>query len=292
VGGAGDNVQPRLSPDGTRVLFSRPDEQTGNRDLWWMEISRGLISRLTTNQANDWAPVWSPDTHAILFGSDRAGGPGFAIYQKTSAELGSSETLLYQFPDPSISAHPTDWSRSGAWILFTKDFTLSRDLWTMPTGGDRTPVPLLESSFNQENARFSPDEKWIAYASNESGRYEVFVRPIAAGGMAGSGRIQVSTSGGDFPVWQRDGKELFFIGADLKLYSVDTADYQSPGAAPRPVALFAPCGDTILAGLPVRGTPWDHPYDVFPDGQRFLVNCATSDPSRFNVVLSWAESLK
>jgi hypothetical protein len=101
-------------------------------------------------------------------------------------------------------------------------------------------------------------------------------------------KIQVSTSGGDYPVWQSDAKELFFLAGDLKLYSVQTADFDRNGAAPQPVPLFTPCSDSVMAGLPMRATPWLHPYDVSPDGQRSLFNCNTLAPGRFDVMLNWA----
>src|SRR5205085_954941 len=115
-------------------------------------------------------------------------------------------------------------------------------------------------------------------------------RPFSGGPANASGKVQVSSNGGDFPVWQRDGKELFFIGADLKLYSVDTSGFRDSGRTLHPTPLFAPCHDTALDSLPARGTYYNHPYDVSPDGQRFLFNCKTQPPTRFDVLLNWASS--
>jgi hypothetical protein len=105
-------------------------------------------------------------------------------------------------------------------------------------------------------------------------------------------KFRSPVNGADFPVWSRDGKELFFIGADLKLYAVQTAGFGRPVASPKAEALFAPCRDTVLAGLPLRGTPWVHPYDIAPDGQRFLFNCNIRAPGRFDVMLNWMSALK
>jgi dipeptidyl aminopeptidase/acylaminoacyl peptidase len=290
LGPPGDYLQPRISPDGSRVLYARPDEQTGNRDVWYIETLRGVTARLTTHPANDWWPVWSPDGQKILFGSDRGGGPANEGYLKNSMEPGSGETPLFDFRGESV---PSDWSRSGTWIAFTRPVTgRHNDLWISPLLGERKPFAFLATPFDENIPRFSPDEKWIAYISNESGRYEVYVRPFSGGPAAASGKIQISSNGGDYPAWQRDGRELFFIGGDLKLYSVKTADLGRPGIIPQPSALFTPCRDTGLAGLPMRGTPWVHPYDVSPDGERFLINCGTLSPGRFDVMLHWEKALK
>jgi hypothetical protein len=136
------------------------------------------------------------------------------------------------------------------------------------------------------------DGRWLAYTSNETGRYEVHVRPFAGAPAAPGGKIQISTGGGDFPVWGRDGSELFFIGSDLKLYSVQTSDFGRSATAPQPQALFRTCPDTVLAGLPMRATPWDYPYDVSRDGHQFLINCVTLSPGRFDVMLNWTRPFR
>jgi Tol biopolymer transport system component/tRNA A-37 threonylcarbamoyl transferase component Bud32 len=290
LGPPGDYVQPRISFDGTRVLFSRPDEQTGNRDVWYLDTSRATAARLTTHSANDWYPVWSPDGRRIVFASDRGGGSALLPYLKDLLDPGSGETPLFEGPD---AINPSDWSRDGQWIAFANDgATLgTSDIWVMSASTGQKPFAYLVTPFAESLPRFSPDSKWIAYVSNESGRYEVYVRPFSGGPAAAGEKILVSGSGADFPVWQRDGKELFFIGGDLKLYSVETADF-GRGAAPEPSTLFTPCEATALAGLPMRATPWDFPYDVSPDGQRFLITCNTAGPGRFDVMLNWAGLLK
>jgi serine/threonine protein kinase len=133
LGPAGDYGQPRISPEGGRVLFSRPDERTGNRDVWYIETARGITARMTTDPANDWWPVWSPNGRSILFASDRGGGPQFAIFIKRSMDPGSGEAQLFQFQG---SALPEDWSHDGKWIVFaTNSGSSATDLWVVPTSG-------------------------------------------------------------------------------------------------------------------------------------------------------------
>jgi Tol biopolymer transport system component/tRNA A-37 threonylcarbamoyl transferase component Bud32 len=279
LGPPGNYIQPRLSPDGTRVLFSRPDDQSGTRDIWFMEVARSVASRLTVHPANDWLGAWSADG-SILFASDRAGGPNLQPYLKKSLEPGVSESLVFDFRAPAL---PTDLSQDGKWIVLGT----GTGLWILPTTGERKPRPFVDSPFDEQKPRFSPDAKWIAYASNESGRFEVYVRPFPDERQTSGKKIQISTMGGDFPAWQNDGKELFFIGADLKLYSVKTAAFERSDAIPQTSALFTPCAETALAELPMRGTTYQHPYDVSPDGQRFLMNCRSAVPGRYDVMLHW-----
>jgi Tol biopolymer transport system component len=290
LGAAGppaEYIQPRISPDGTRIAYSRPDE-SGNRDIWYMEISRAVSARLTTSPANDWWPVWSPDARSIVFSSDRGEESTQAPYIKDSLDPGSGET-----PIIGASGAPVDWSRDGRWIVIYGNGRSPRSGSIKVVSAPHGPTfTFLESAFAVSSPRFSPDTKWIAYASNESGRYEVYVRPFAGRSATSGLKIQVSTTGGDYPVWQNDGKELFFLGGDLKLYAVHTAEFAHAGPTPQPVALFTPCRDSVVAGLPMRATPYDHPYDVSPDGQRFLFNCNTLAPGRFDVMLNWAMSMR
>jgi eukaryotic-like serine/threonine-protein kinase len=286
LGPPGNYTQPRISPDGARVLFSRPDQETGNRDVWLLETSRGVAARLTTHPANDWWPAWSPDGRNIAFASDREGRWAHLPYLKKSLDPGSGETPFIDGPEAYLS----DWSRDGRWIALVRGEAVD-DIWVASASAGRTPFAYLATPFVESLPRFSPDSRWIAYVSNESGRYEVYVRPFSGGPAATGDKIVISTNGADFPVWPRDGNELFFIGGDLKLYSVKTADFER-GVAPQPSMLFTPCAATALGGLPMRTTPWNFPYDVSSDGQRFLVNCSTLGPGRFDVMLNWADALK
>jgi serine/threonine protein kinase len=154
LGSPADIDQPRISPDGSRVAFTRPDIQSGNRDVWSFEIARGILTRLTLNVANDWFPVWSPDSKRILFGSDRGGGPDVLPFIKMSLEPVSEESAL-----PGTQP-PFDWSRDGKWITMG-----TKDILVAPTSGDRTPFEYLATPFRQGDARFSPDGEWIPYST-------------------------------------------------------------------------------------------------------------------------------
>lgn len=283
LGPPGDYTQPRISSDGSRVLFSRPDQENGNRDVWYLETSRGTAARLTTHPANDWWPVWAPDGSGIAFASDRERGRTHLPYRKNSFDPGSGETPFFSGPEAYIS----DWSRDGRWTALIRGDGGVGDIWVASESAGRRPSAYLVTPFVETLPRFSPDSKWIAYVSNESGRHEVYVRTFSGGPAATGEKIRISSNGADYPAWEPGGKELFFIGGDLKLYSVRTANFRLAAALP-PAALFTPCKSTALAGLPMRETPWSHPYDVSPDGERFLINCSVLAPGRFDVMLNWA----
>jgi Tol biopolymer transport system component len=188
LGAPGNFLQPRISPRGDRVSFTRPDDKTGNRDVWTIEVARGIAAPLTVNPANDWHGVWAPDATRMVFDSDRGGGPEGALYIKKSIDAGAEESLLVDAP----MGGPTDWSRDGRWIAYGP-------LQIASAPGDRPPFRFLATPFRNGAGRFSPDGKWLAYTSDETGRFEVFVRPFAGAPAAAGGKIQLSASGGDFP---------------------------------------------------------------------------------------------
>jgi Tol biopolymer transport system component len=153
--------------------------------------------------------------------------------------------------------------------------------------GDRKPFPFLATAFNEGGARFSPDGKWIAYTSDETGRSEVYVRPFTGAPANGEGKIRISNGGGDFPVWRQDRKELFYTAEDVHLYAANTGDLGRTVATPVPTRLFRLCPDTTLNDAPLRNAPWSYQYDT-RDGQRFVVTCRAEPPSRFVVLMNWA----
>lgn len=279
VGSPGDSHEPALSPDGKRIVFGRRENQS--QDLWMLDTGRGTTTRFTFDQGVDVCPLWSPDGSRIVFSVARGGK--FALYQKVSSGAGSDEVLL----QTDSNSFPDDWLRmedGREFILYESEEQLARfGLYILPLFGDRKPYPFLNTEFNETHAQFSPDGRWVAYVSDESGRAEVYVQSFPVSG----GKWQVSTAGGDQPQWRGDGKELFYIAADKKLMAVPL----TPGASfehGAPVSLFA-------TRVPTTSHTDDrNSYIPSPDGQRFFViNLVEEGHTQpINLVLNWASGLK
>jgi eukaryotic-like serine/threonine-protein kinase len=277
-----------ISPDGKRVAFDRADPQnSGTRSLWLYEFARGVTTRFTFG--SDWAgyPVWSHDGSRIAFASNRAGE--FDLYQKASNLAGEDE-LLFKSGDNKVLG---SWSPGGRFLLFFNPIPPNRE-WLLPLAGraeDRKPILLERSDFNQAGGRFSPDGRWIAYASAESGNFEIYVRPFDNSSIGGtpsaaatstSGKWMVSKDGGNTPLWRSDGKELFYLGADGSAMAVEV-NTSGVFQAGIPKALFK-----IPAGVIF--------WDVSGDGNKFLmaapsgVNPLAQEP--FTVMLDWQAGMK
>ena len=277
AGALGDYSDLNLSPDDKRVAFSQVDTDTGNVDVWVMDLASGTPSRLTFDTAVDFAPVWSPDGQQIVFASLRDGAPNLL---KKMANGSSPEDYLYKSP---LAKLPSDWSRDGRFIMCgTVDPKTKFDLWAMSVADQKWEV-VWQTPTNETHAVLSPDSRWVAYESDETGKREVYVQSFPASGA----RWQVSASGGSQPRWRRDGKELFYIGGDRKftVVAVDTA--ASSFAYGTPKALFAA---RISKGDDRPGEQ----YVVSSDGQRFLVNTMAEEGAynHIGVVLNWTASLK
>lgn len=273
---------PELSPDGRHVALNRTVEPY--QDIWQIEIARGVFRRFTFNPASDQIPVWSPDGQRVVFGSNRTGTYG--LYEK-AANGPDTETLLLESPQNKF---PMSFTPDGRHLLFrnTNENT-NWDLWVLPFGSDGRagkPFPVVHTAFQEMMGEFSPDGRWIAYQSNESGRYEIYVQAFPAPGA----RTQVSTQGGSQPRWRRDGKELFYLGLDSQLMAVSIAiDAKAQVQTGAPVPLFL----TRTAGGPVA-IPQKQQYAVSADGKRFLVNSLTDEAtsSPITLVLNWAPASK
>jgi serine/threonine protein kinase len=279
VGPPGEYRNATLSPDGSRVVIDRYSVgiRAGSRDLWLYELARGTVSRLTFDPSENSDAIWSPDGKQIVFESTRGGSRGF--YKKLSSGTGAEETL---FKASDLRA-PRDWSSDGKFILFERsDPKTGFDLWVLPLFGDHKPFPFLQTEFQELDGRFSPNGRWIAYDSNESGKREVYVQPFPAS----AGKWQISTNGGSDPIWRSDGKELFYLATDGKIMA-EPVKSEATFEAGVPKALF----QTMFIGF-VRGG-FEH-YRVTADGQRFLVNMpsAGGTPPPITVVLNWAAGLK
>ena len=245
-----------ISPDGKQVAFERTDPQTQNRDIWLLEFARGTSTRFTSDLAWEAFPTWSPDGSRIIFTSNRSGV--YDLYQKASNGRGDEE-LLYK---SSEGKGPTSWSPDGRFLIY---YSLGQPthlrLLTVAGPADRQALPLVDPQFTSITGRFSPDGRWIAYSSNESGRNEVSVRPFdSATGSAGK-PIVVTSGGGRTPLWRGDGKEIFYVTPDGTVTAMEVRTGAGLQAGtPRP-----------LFKVPAGVLFWD----VSPDGMRFLMPVAT-----------------
>jgi serine/threonine-protein kinase len=270
---------PHISPDGQRVAISV--FSGGKTDVWVYEISYGRLTRLTFDEGSA-TPVWSPDGKQIVFSTRRGSdtGRGAAIVSKAADGSGAEETLV---SGESLIEIPTSWSPDGNFLAFWNVGPEGRRIWMLPLRGDRKPQAFVQTRFNQQQARFSRDGNWVAYTSDESGRWEVYVQPFPGPG----GKWQISRDGGGWPVWSRDGRELFFISSN-QLMSVEVTTRPSFSASvPRVVADAPPSLMPTFASSSV--------YDVSPDGQRFLFVKANEEKGpleEVRVVLNWTEELK
>jgi len=267
---------PRLSPDGKRLAFFRPES---GGDIWINDLERGSSTRFTFEPGSDNVPVWSPDGSRIAFVSNRDGGV-FNLYQKNSSGTGDDELLL-KTPNNKLL---NDWSADGRYLLYQEDDPKTKsDVWVLPLFGDRKPVRVLGTPFNEQSASFSPDGRWIAYSSDESGTSQVYVQDFPASG----GKWQISTGASfitAFPRWRPDGKELFYDRMG-QMMAVDLTGTMpgGPFKAGTPQELFPG-----LSNLP------PHNYDITPGGQRFLVLAATNlaaGPAPIVVVMNWKTGL-
>ncbi len=252
---------PRFSPDGQRVAFVIEE------DIWIYGISRETLARFSFEGLNMY-PIWAPDGNRVTFTSFNAGSAN--IFWKAANGSGAEEQLTAR----SHACFPCSWSPDGRQLAFVENHPTGSYIWMLPIEGEREAYPFLRSPFNEVWPNFSPDGRWLAYASDESGRYEIYVRSFPGPG----GMWQVSANGGGNPRWSGDGQELFYRNAD-KLMVVQITTSPTFNAA-KPQLLF----QGSFAG-----------YDVSPDGQRILAIQAVEPGqpgTQINVVLNWFEELK
>jgi eukaryotic-like serine/threonine-protein kinase len=266
-----NNIQ--LSPDRRRVVADETDPDGRNIDVWAHDLDRGGTVRLTFDPALDQSPVWSPDGKQVLFTSNRT--LDFRLYLKNADGSGSEQDL---FDFSTDTGNAWDWSRDGKAVLMRK----GTELWYLPWPG-REAKALAQGKWTVRSAQFSPDGRWIAYSSNETGKMEIYV----ANFLNGKGKWQVSTGGGQEPRWRRDGNELFYLSPDGKLMAVPVVPKGSFEAGP-PSALFQTHRRQPLSSQDFFS------YDVSGDGQKFLVATEMDEgtPAPLSVLLDWASEVE
>lgn len=270
VGEPGNYSDLALSPDEKRLATTSVDTDAGTQDLWIFDLIRGVRTRFTFGAFDEFLPLWSPDGSRILYGSDPTGWDD--LYQKSASGAGAEELLFTSETDKD----PTSWSRDGKFVAVEYNDHIGktkRDIWIYPLVGDRKSFPFFQTEFDEHGASFSPDGKWIAYVSDESGKSEVYVTTFPDH----SGKWQVSTNGGDGPKWRADGKELFY-GSDERLMAVEIK-----------------IGDTFAAGVPVVLFKADlaTSADISADGKRILLSNreAATKTVPITIVTNWTADL-
>jgi Tol biopolymer transport system component len=270
-------TNPALSTDGSRLAVGMGPH--GARDIWIYDLKRGTASRLTFNPADDLDPAWSADGSQVFFSSDRAGRVD--IYQQAANGLGSAQPV---FQSKDQNKYADDVSADGRYAIYdTGAGANGTELWALPLFGDRKPFALVQgSNFGAHSARFSPNGRFVAYDSNETGKMEVYVQTFPQQ----TGKWQISPSGGLEAFWRRDGKELFYLTPDNQLMAVpvntDAASFQA--GIPKPL-FQAPL-------VPISN--WRNIYFPSPDGQRFLMLTpeGQAKPEPITVVVNWPSLLR
>jgi Tol biopolymer transport system component len=282
---------PALSPDEEHVAVELCEYERGTHDFWLIELSRGVMSRLTADSADKGAALWSPDGSRIVFSSDQEGQDD--LYQRSLSGAGQEELVL-KSSKPKI---PLDWSPDGRFLVYAELSGAKPgghwDLWVLPLFGEGRPVPFLQTKSDKFQTQLSPDGQWIAYSSDESGRFEVYVKPFPDPG----GRWRISTAGGVQPRWRADGKELFY----LEPVNAEATGLEEPVRVM--VVAIETDSSTLEASLPgalfqTRLGLWgpldvrSH-YLVTADGQRLLFVTPVEEPTApIVVVVDWSQGLE
>jgi dipeptidyl aminopeptidase/acylaminoacyl peptidase len=274
LGPSGDIQNPVLSPDGRRIAMRRRDPQSRDLDVWTLDVERGTLARFTFDPESDSAPLWSPDGQWIAFNSDRD-SLGADIYRKRASGVGGLELLV----ESANEKFPTSWSADGRYLVYWERVAgANLDIFAIDVEGERKPIPLVTGPGSQSTGMLSPDGRWLAYTSSESGRPEIYVQGFPEAG----GKWQVSLAGGTWPAWRGDSRELYFVGSDQRLMAVAVGGSEGFEAG-IPAPLFT---------LPQIGQARNR-YDVSRDGRRFIAHVPVGFESiaPFDVVVNWQKRI-
>jgi eukaryotic-like serine/threonine-protein kinase len=270
-------AEPNLSPSGRGLAVAILDPVTEAPSIWVFDLVRGAKTRLTFNPGVNAEPVWSPDGRVIAFNSSRSGR--INLYEKAADGTGRTIPLVVDDGNEFFA----NWSSDGRYLVYQRLAGQSSrlELWVLPLSGNRKPFPLLrDRQFDVSEPALSPNGRWLAYVSSESGHPDVYVVPF----LHGSGKWVVSTGGGAWPRWRRDGKELFYLGLDNKIMSAEIAEQGAGLAIGKVQALF-------------QANPATHPgwaFDVSADGKKFVVvsQGAQTVSESLALVTNWPALLK
>jgi eukaryotic-like serine/threonine-protein kinase len=263
------------------VAFGKEGFKGSTGDIWVLDLKRNSTTRLTFGPGSNVYPVWSPDGSQIVFSSNRDGN--YELYRKP-ADGARAEQLLLRTKDRKRAM---SWSRDGRYLLFGTSRNLADEqLWVLPMQGEPNPISFSHSQFDEGAGKFSPDGRWIAYLSNETGQYEVYVREFtgAGGSTETGGKWMISKNGGFYPIWRADGKEIAYLSLDRNFMMSVSVD----------------SGRTFRAGTPRQliRIPTDrggfNEVATTPDLKRFLMPVALEEKvsQSFTVMLNWTSALK
>jgi Tol biopolymer transport system component len=277
----GDYADFRLSPDDTHLAASLVDPKTNAVEIWLTDLARGGTSRVASGGLVTASALWSPDGTQLIFRSNKNGIIEF--YQRSAAGGGNDRPVLsfdaYRTVHLSQNLIPTDWSGDGHIIFSAPALASNNDLWLLPLGEEGKMARFVASPAEELHGNFSPDGHLVAYTSNESGKFEVYVETVPRSDR----KWLVSTEGGYEPRWRGDGREIFYLSDDRKLMAVSIGTGPAFGI-PKPL---------FQTRVPVGVTANRTHYVPSRDGHRFLVNTATDVvPSQITVVLNWTATLK
>lgn len=268
----------RISPDGQQVVADLTDPRVGTSDIWSFDLSRRVGSRFTAEVTDESSPIWSPDGRRVVFSSDRAGAND--LYVKTTDGRKDPE-LVFARNGPQVA---TDWSPDSKWLVVEDNSRdTGRDLWVVPLDGTDQARPIARTRFQEWGGRLSPDGRWMAFVTDESGSSEVYVVPFTGAGD----KKRISTTGGISPRWSRDGKELFYVSPDTGSLMAVAVTLIPTFTAALPVRLFD------LQSASTARRPREVGYDVTPDGRAFVFSTPPEQPQPggIAVVLNWQREL-